>query len=57
MTDTVKHIAGKRRAPHRNRQSQLKGIVNQTVTAEAKASVRTPENRQKLAEKGSQKAV
>lgn len=42
-----KHIAGKWRTTRRNRRSHLKGTVNQRVTAEAKASVRTPENRQK----------
>lgn len=42
-----KHIAGKWRTTNRkNRRSHLKGTVNQRVTAEAKASVRTPENRQ-----------
>lgn len=40
----AKHIAGKWRTIYRNCGSHLKGTVNQTV--EAKASVRTPQNRQ-----------
>jgi len=33
--------------PNKNRWSHLKGTVNHKMTAEAKAPVRTPENRQK----------
>lgn len=39
-----KHVAGTQRSTHRNR-SPLKGTVNQGETAEARASLWTPENR------------
>lgn len=46
-----KHIAGTCRSTHSNGPSRLKGAVNQRQTAEAAASVRTPENRWKNQQK------
>lgn len=40
-----KHVAGTRRPACRKRPSHLKGTVNQWETAEARGSLRTPENR------------
>lgn len=40
-----KHVAGTQRPARRSRPHHLKGTVNQWETAEAEASLRTPENR------------